>query len=99
MAGGLVRQSGISASMWQGGGGCFGAGAVPCPQISDRLGYIMLLREVPGQVTEEGFQEAGRRMLNRQGHQEMRARGLRVHRASALLRTWTMVILPQSPGR
>lgn len=30
-----------------------------------RLGYIMLLRGVPGPVTEEGFQEAGRRMLDR----------------------------------
>lgn len=29
----------------------------------------------------------------------MRARGLRVLRASALLGTWTMAILPQSPGR
>lgn len=43
----------------------FGAGAVPCPQISDKLGYIMLLKGVPGPVTEEVFQEAGRRMLDR----------------------------------
>lgn len=40
----------------------FGAGAVSPPQLSDKLGYIMLLRGVPAWVTEEGFQEAGGRM-------------------------------------
>lgn len=70
---------------------------LPRLQLSDRLGYTMLLKGVPGWVTEEGFQEAGRRMqmLDRQGHQKMRARRFRVYRASASLGTWTMVILPR----